>query len=152
LTASDIARRSKTRPSRGASRDRESSRAPLLDLFERFHPDVIAYETSYYAQQAASRLLVRHERQIRRLGKAADLKVIAYSPLYVRQQLCADAYVTNHMVARSLVQRFPELAGYRVNQTPRSERYWLNMFDAVAVVGARESRREADGESSARAV
>jgi len=43
-----------------------------------------------------------------------------------------------------LVQRFPELAGYRVNQTPRSERYWLNMFDAlaVAVVAAREATRD----------
>ena len=84
------------------------------------------------------------------------MKVVAYSPLYVRQQLCADAYVTKHMVARVLVQRFPELAGYRVNQTPRSERYWLHMFDAlaVAVVAARECWRESsasDDEPPARA-
>ena len=121
-----------------------ATRDVVSDLIERFQPDVVAYETSYYVQQAASPLLADQEREIRRTGKVAGLKVIAYSPLYVRQQLCADAYVTKHMVARVLVQRFPELAGYRVNQTPRSERYWLNMFDAlaVAVVAAREATRD----------
>jgi Holliday junction resolvasome RuvABC endonuclease subunit len=133
-----------------------ATRDAVNDVIERFSPDVVAYETSYYIQQTTSPLLGEQEREIRRLGKAAGLKVVAYSPLYVRQQLCADAYVTKHMVAQVLVQRFPELAGYRVNQTPRSERYWLNMFDAlaVAVVAAREFRRDgsaSDGEPPARA-
>ena len=70
--------------------------------------------------------------------------MVAYSPLYVRQQLCADAYVTKRMVARVLLQRFPELTRYGTNQSPRSERYWLHMFDAlaVAVVAAREFKRK----------
>lgn len=130
--------------------------AAVADLIERFHPDVVAYETSYYVQQASSPLLASQEREIRRVAEAAGLKVVTYSPLYVRQQLCADAYVTKHIVARVLVQRFPELARYRANQTPRSERYWLNMFDAlaVAVVAAREFRRDAnegDAEPTAQA-
>jgi Holliday junction resolvasome RuvABC endonuclease subunit len=134
----------------------QATRDAVSDVIERFHPDTLAYETSYYIQQAASPLLGRQEREIRRVGKAAGLKVVAYSPLYVRQQLCADAYVTKHMVAQVLVQRFPELVGYRLNQTPRSERYWLNMFDAlaVAVVASREFRRDAnasDDERTARA-
>jgi Holliday junction resolvasome RuvABC endonuclease subunit len=116
----------------------------VTELIERYRPGVLAFETSYYIQQTASPLLQYQEREIRRRGKAAGLKVIAYSPLYVRQQLCADAYVTKHMVAKVLVARFPELARYRANQTPRSERYWLNMFDAlaVAVVAAREVMRD----------
>ncbi len=123
-----------------------ATRDAVNDVIERFSPGVVAYETSYYIQQTTSPLLGEQEREIRRLGKAAGLKVVAYSPLYVRQQLCADAYVTKHMVAQVLVERFPELAGYRMNQTPRSERYWLNMFDAlaVAVVATREFRHGAN--------
>jgi len=122
----------------------------IRDLIERFRPDVIAYEKTFYVQQASSHLLVDQEHEIGRLGMAAGLRVAGYSPLYVRQQLCADAYVTKQMVARVLIQRFPELARYRTNQTVRSERYWLNMFDAlaVAVVAAWELKREsanADG-------
>lgn len=115
-------------------------------LIEQFEPDLIAYETSYYVQQTASVLLQEQEREIRRYAKAAGVAVAGYSPLYVRQQLCADAYVTKHMVAKVLLKRFPELARYRTNQTPRSERYWLNMFDAlaVAVVAARELRRDSN--------
>jgi Holliday junction resolvasome RuvABC endonuclease subunit len=127
-----------------------ATRDTITDVIERFHPDVLAYETSYYVQQAASPLLANQEREIRRLAKSAGMKGVAYSPLYVRQQLCADAYVTKQMVARVLVERFPELAGYRVGQTLRSERYWLHMFDAlaVAVVAAREFRRSADADET----
>jgi Holliday junction resolvasome RuvABC endonuclease subunit len=116
----------------------------ITDLIERYQPDVLAFETAYYIQQTTSPLLERQEREIRRRGKAAGLRVIAYSPLYVRQQLCADACVTKHMVAKVLIERFPELGRYRANQTPRSERYWLNMFDALAVAGvaAREVMRD----------
>jgi Holliday junction resolvasome RuvABC endonuclease subunit len=116
----------------------------VRQLIDRYQPDVLAFETAYYIQQTTSPLLERQEREIRRCGKAAALKVIAYSPLYVRQQLCADAYVTKYIVAGALVELFSELARYRANQTPRSERYWLNMFDAlaVAVVAAREAIRD----------
>jgi Holliday junction resolvasome RuvABC endonuclease subunit len=122
----------------------DSTRDVVADVIERFRPDVVAYETSYYVQQVSSALLGSQEREISSLGKTAGLKVVAYSPLYVRQQLCADAYVTKQMVARVLLQRFPELARYRANQSPRSERYWLHMFDAlaVAVVAVREFKRE----------
>jgi Holliday junction resolvasome RuvABC endonuclease subunit len=112
----------------------------IYELIARFEPDVLAYETSYYVQQQGSLLLRAHEREIQRCAAAAKVRTVAYSPLYVRQRLCADAYSTKHMVAAALVEQFPELAGYRTNQTPRGERYWLNMFDAlaVAVVAARE--------------
>ncbi len=96
-------------------------------------PTALAYEESVYVQQASSLLLRAQGREIQRTAKAAGLKVTAYSPSYVRQSLCGDAWATKHRVAAHLVERFPELAGYRTNQSPRSERYWLNMFDAVAV-------------------
>jgi hypothetical protein len=49
------------------------------------------------------------------------------------------------MVAARLVERFPELERYRIGQSARSERYWLNMFDALAV--AVVAVRQLDGNS-----
>jgi Holliday junction resolvasome RuvABC endonuclease subunit len=136
---------------RPAIRLTQATRKVISDLVERFQPDVLAYETSYYVQQTGSLLLQNQEREIRWCAKAAGINGVAYSPLYVRQQLCSDPGVTKYMVANFLVQRFPELAGYRRNQTPRSERYWLNMFDALAVAVVAEREFSGNAEPASRA-
>ena len=110
-----------------------ATRTVLDDLIEHHRPTLIAYEASVYTHQLASAMLHAVEREIRRSAKAADLKVVSYEPSYIRQILCGDPWATKQMVAAKLVERFPELAGYRSGQSPRSERYWLNMFDALAV-------------------
>jgi Holliday junction resolvasome RuvABC endonuclease subunit len=129
----------------------QATRELISDLLERFQPDVLAYETSYYVQQTGSALLQNQERQIRRCAEAAGIRGVAYSPLYVRQHLCSDPGVTKFMVANVLVGRFPELAGYLKNQTPRSERYWLNMFDALAVAVVAEREFSGDAERMSQA-
>ena len=94
-----------------------------------------------FAATAVQDVLARVERIERRLGHAAKLTVIGYSPARVRQMLCRDGWATKRMVADLLVGRFPELAGYRYRDEPTREHYWLNMFDAlaVAVVAAEEA-------------
>ena len=118
---------------RPASRLMSATRNLVNDLIDRYRPTVLAYEQSVYVQQMSSRLLRAEEQEIRRTAKVAGLQVIAYTPTHVRQSLCGDPWSTKHMVAARLVERFPELARYRTSQSLRSERYWLNMFDALAV-------------------
>ena len=134
----------------------KATREVVLDLIDRYQPTVLAYEETFYVQQASSVLLRAHEREIQSVGRWATLKIRAYSPLYIRQALCGDSYATKQMVADVLVRNFPELAKYRPAQSLRSERYWLNMFDAVAigVVAAGEVERgsgSSGGAKSARA-
>jgi Holliday junction resolvasome RuvABC endonuclease subunit len=118
---------------RPASRLMRATQNVVSDLIDHYAPTVIAYEESVYVQQLGSAMLRVVEREIRRTAKAAGLHGVSYTPADVRQSLCGNPWATKHIVAAQLVERFPELAGYRTGQSPRSERYWLNMFDALAV-------------------
>ncbi len=111
----------------------KATRDVLLQLSRDYRPDILAYEKTFYVQQKTSALLHVQEIEIKRLGEAAKLKVIGYAPSHVRRVLCRDGRATKQAVADLLVRRFPELAGYRHRRDARSEQYWLNMFDAVAV-------------------
>ena len=51
----------------------------------------------------------------------------------MRKLLCEDGKATKEKVALVLTRQFPELAGYRGPMSARRARYWLNMFDALAV-------------------
>jgi Holliday junction resolvasome RuvABC endonuclease subunit len=118
-----------------------ATREALLGIIRTYRPTMLAYEKTFYVQQETSMLLQLQQQEIRRLGHAAKLTVIGYSPAHVRQVLCRDGWATKRMVADLLVGRFPQLAGYRYRDEPTREHYWLNMFDAlaVAVVAAEEA-------------
>lgn len=118
---------------RPASQLMRATRSVVSGLIDQYKPTVLAYEESVYVQQVSSALLRAVEQEIQRTAKAAGLKVVSYTPTDIRQALCGNPWSTKHMVAARLVERFPELQRYRTNQSPRSERYWLNMFDALAV-------------------
>lgn len=110
-----------------------ATRKIIIDLAEGYQATVLAYEKTFYVQQKSSALLHVQEMEIARVGKALGLRVVGYSPAEVRKRLCDRGNATKQAVADLLIQRFPELTGYRHAREPRREEYWLNMFDAVAV-------------------
>lgn len=118
---------------RPAERLFRATRLVVGQLIEQYQPAILAYEHTFYVQQQASAMLHIQEREIARLGRAEKLKVIGLSPAQVRRMLCQDGRATKQQVADLLVRRFPEIAGYRHRGEARREKYWLNMFDAVAV-------------------
>lgn len=109
-----------------------ATREVILDLVRDHRPSVLAHEKSFYAQSKNSALLQVQEAEIKRVGAAAGLPVVGYSPARVRKLLCRDGRATKQRVADALVRRFPELMRYRRSEE-RPEWYWLNMFDALAV-------------------
>jgi Holliday junction resolvasome RuvABC endonuclease subunit len=125
-----------------------ATRNVITTLIDQYVPTVLAYEQSVYVQQVSSTLLRAVEHELQVTAKTAGLRVIAYSPASVRQSLCGEPWSTKHMVAARLVERFPELERYRIGQSARSERYRLNMFDAlaVAVVAVRQLDGGSDGQ------
>jgi Holliday junction resolvasome RuvABC endonuclease subunit len=128
---------------RPASSLNRATRETVASLAARFDPNVLAYEESVYVQQLSSALLRSVEREIQHAARSVGLPLVAYSPSEVRQSILGNPWATKHMIAARLAERFPELARYRTGQSVRSERYWLNMFDALAVAVA--AVREFDG-------
>jgi Holliday junction resolvasome RuvABC endonuclease subunit len=110
-----------------------ATRIVLQQLIVEHRPAILAYEKTFYAQSKSSALLHVQEAEIKRVGRAAGLVVTGYAPTTVRSLLCQDGRATKQVVARLLIDRFPELNGYLRTASKRQEKYWLNMFDAIAV-------------------
>jgi Holliday junction resolvasome RuvABC endonuclease subunit len=123
----------KKRPAHELLRATDDALDALGDLIRAYRPTVLAYEKTFFVQAKSSALLNVQEAEVRRVGGAAALTVIGYSPARVRKLLCRDGWANKRQVAETLAVRFPELAGYLEAQSPHQERYWSNMFDAVAV-------------------
>lgn len=110
-----------------------ATRQTLLRLVQDYHPNILAYEKTFYVQSKNSALLQVQEAEIKRVGRAEGLRVVGYAPARVRKLLCGDGRATKQDVADLLAGRYPELAPYRIGDGGAREEYWLNMFDAVAV-------------------
>jgi Holliday junction resolvasome RuvABC endonuclease subunit len=118
---------------RPAVRLLQATRHTLERFIARYEPSVLAWEKTFFVQAKASALLQVQEAEIKAVGRAAGLALAGYPPTQVRKRLCADGKATKAHVAEVLVQAFPELARYRGPMSLRRARYWLNMFDALAV-------------------
>jgi len=110
-----------------------TTRATVVTLIRRYRPAILAYEKTFYVQAKSSALLHVQEAEIKRVGQAEGLIVFGLSPSHVRKQLCRDGRATKRAVAELLAQRYPELVRYLSPPESRRERYWSNMFDALAV-------------------
>jgi Holliday junction resolvasome RuvABC endonuclease subunit len=111
----------------------ETTRELLGELILTYEPTILAYEKSFYVQSRTSALLQAQEAEIYRVGRESALGVVSYFPTRVREVLCGDQWATKDQVASLLAQRFKELERLRFPGKALQNRYWLHMFDAVAV-------------------
>jgi Holliday junction resolvasome RuvABC endonuclease subunit len=72
-------------------------------------------------------------RLLRRMANRRKLSLHVYSPKTVRQSVVGDGWAGKREVAEALSGRFPELRVHLTQDRKWKERYWQNMFDAVAL-------------------
>jgi Holliday junction resolvasome RuvABC endonuclease subunit len=72
-------------------------------------------------------------RRLRRLATRSRLTLAAYSARTVRQTVVGDGWAGKREVAKTLATRFPELRVHLTHDRKWKERYWQNMFDAIAL-------------------
>jgi len=72
-------------------------------------------------------------RLLRRLAKAVGLELATYSARTARRTVVGDGWAGKAKVADRLTGRFPELRVYRGQNRKWKDRYWQNMFDAIAL-------------------
>jgi Holliday junction resolvasome RuvABC endonuclease subunit len=109
----------------------QETRRALWRLIDRYHPAVLAYEKTFWTSSKRLALLHVQEAEIQRVGQMRKLKMAGYAPTKVRAIVCGDGRATKADVADILIERFPELKRYR--RPEGYARYWLHMFDAIAV-------------------
>jgi len=120
------------------------ARRVVLRLVALHAPEVVTIEAPYLLPTPRAAVLSTLTQEIHERAKETGASVIELKPERVRQALTGNAKATKYEVAQWLArERFPELKSL-VPHKPKvpalwltsRERYWLHMFDALALAAA----------------
>lgn len=106
--------------------------AIVIDLISRHRPDCVAIEKMFVVQKSAALLSVVAE-EIKSAARGSGLDVYEYAPTTIRKFVCQTGKATKADVAKTLARQYPELARHLNSPTTWEQKYYANMFDAVAV-------------------
>lgn len=103
----------------------------LSELVNDHQPDVLAIELPFYAQSVLSKNLCKLTEEIKDWARWKGLKVHGFLPTAPKAFFCRDLQ-TKQSLAEAMVERYPFLRRY-LTYLPWRRRYWLHVFDAIAV-------------------
>jgi len=96
-------------------------------------PDVLAIERPFLGYGNRSSVLVAACQEIQQLAKNEGLEVIEINPKTAKKLVGGNGSATKREVARIVCLRYPELQIYLGQTHKYKDKYWQNMFDAVAI-------------------
>lgn len=95
-------------------------------------PDIFALEKNSFANVAQNQDLVRAVEKLKQAVREANVPIWEFAPNTIKKEITSDGRASKRQVAHVLSARFPELKAYRESNRRWRERYYQNMFDAVA--------------------
>jgi Holliday junction resolvasome RuvABC endonuclease subunit len=104
----------------------------IQNLITVYRPTALAIEKTFLIQKSASLLVVLAE-EIKSEARRAHLEIFEYAPTHVRKRLCQTGKATKRETAERVAEHFPELSKLLHQHSPFAERYYSNLFDAVAI-------------------
>jgi Holliday junction resolvasome RuvABC endonuclease subunit len=105
------------------------ARSFLRDLTHLYEPGEIAVEKTHGYPAGLHKL----NHLVLRLARTERLKLAVYSPQTVRRYLLGNGWATKRDVATAIAAKYPAFRVYLTQDRKWKERYWQNMFDAIAV-------------------
>lgn len=105
----------------------------IYRLCDDYSPDILAIEKTFFSNNRELSLLHVVTDEVKYAARRRGLKVVSYEPKIVRRFICGEGKATKVEVARRMAVRYPELKIYLFQDRSWKEKYWLNMFDAVAL-------------------
>ena len=101
-----------------------------LDLYR---PGAVVLERTSPHPRAALNRVHLFARSVCRLAHRRRLGVATYSAQIVRKHIVGSGWAGKQEVALALARRYPTLRIYLTQDRQWKERYWHNMFDAIAL-------------------
>lgn len=128
------------------------ARRVVFRYIEQFEPQIVAIEAPYLIATERGAVLTTLARELHERAKELGLDVQELSPEVVRQRLTSNSKATKYAVAQRLGENFSELRPM-VPAKPKMpalwlnsrERYWLHVFDALAIAVSVDLRVSAPG-------
>ncbi|MBP6965785.1 MAG: crossover junction endodeoxyribonuclease RuvC [Armatimonadetes bacterium] len=123
------------RPLRLIPKDRRIAEARRLvrGWIAAYRPGTLVLESTHRHSIKWLNEVDRLGRSIRRLARRCHLEVRSYAPQTVRKTVLGNGRATKREAAVAVATRFPRLRIYLTQDRKWKERYWLNLFDAVAL-------------------
>lgn len=120
------------------------ARSVVLRYIEQHEPQVVAIEAPYLIATKRGVVLSAIAQELHERARELGLEVMEHSPEVVRKVVTGNERATKINVAEALVTHgFKELRGLVPKKPARSalglrarDRYWLHMFDALALAFA----------------
>jgi len=104
----------------------------LLRLIQEKRPRVLVLEKNNFSQIKQNVLLTLAVHKIKAVAKRHRVPVVEYNPRTVRKAVCNNGNATKRELARMVAASYPELRAYLESNRRWRERYYQNIFDAVA--------------------
>ena len=101
-------------------------------LIREKRPDVVVVEKNNFSQIRQNVLLTLAVHKIKAVVKRRRIKYAEYNPRTVRKLICGDGNATKRQLVKVLCSRYLELRPYAASNRQWRERYYQNLFDAVA--------------------
>lgn len=132
------------------------ARAIVLGYIREHGPEIVAIEKPLKIATRRASLLSVITQELHARSTELGLRVVEIRPEHVRTTVVGNPYARKIDVARALVESgFPQLRE-KLPSVPRRavlgfrprERYWLHMFDALAVARAFDATRDDSSKST----
>ncbi len=112
----------------------------IAALVRAHHPRAIVVEKTYRHPVPWLNDLHRITRSARRLATRRRIAFATYAPQAVRQSIAGSGWAKKSEAALAIAHRFPQLRVYLTQDRRWKEKFWLNMFDAVALALHHQAR------------
>jgi len=116
------------------------ARAQVKTWMATYHPDALVLESTHRHPVDWLDAVDRFAGSVRRLGRRRHMTVATYAPQTVRKGLIGNGWATKTETATAIAHRFPALRIYLTQDRKWKERYFLNMFDAIALALYHQTR------------
>ena len=105
----------------------------ITELINDFRPNILSAEKTYFENNKSSELLNSFCKQILVIGRKRNLQVVSMAANTIRKSICRNGVASKEDVAKMLASRYKELKSYLSSDRRWKERYYKNMFDAIAL-------------------
>lgn len=116
--------------------------AVVDQLLATFEPQILVIEHTFWVRMRRAAILRILVSELKRRAQARGIRVLGYAPTAVKKAVAGHGHAPKVEVAKAVVRRWPRLSVYMCGDPHVDERYWGNMFDAVAL--AMTARRRFD--------
>jgi crossover junction endodeoxyribonuclease RuvC len=105
-----------------------------------YRPEVLVLEATHRHSLPWLNALDRLGRSVAGYAKRHRLAVAVYAPQTVRKAIVGNGWASKRELAGAIALRFPALRVYLGQDRRWKERYWSNLFDAVALAVHHQQR------------